>query len=103
METDVTYKTIHRRIERFAKALDAPSLDLVGPVNIDEVYVTAGTKGRERDRPSRSRGLSTRGRGTYERDKPPVVILVDRGTNQWYVVPAKTVDESTIRLLLAAS
>ena len=32
-----------------------------------------------------------------------MVILVDRGTDQRYVVPAKTVDESTIRLLLAAS
>ena len=66
VEIDVTYKTIHRRIERFAKVLDAPSLDLVGPVEIDEVYVTAGTKGRERDGRSRSRGLSTRGRGTYK-------------------------------------
>jgi len=97
------YKTVHRRIERFAKALDAPSLDLAGPVEIDEVYVTAGKKGRERDRRSRSRGLSTRGRGTYEEDKPPMIILVDRGTDRRYVVPAETVDESTIRLLLAAS
>ena len=45
---------MHRRIERFARALDAPSLDLVGPVEIDEVYVSAGKKGRERDR-SRAR------------------------------------------------
>ena len=58
-------------------------------------------RARERDRPSRSRGLSTRGRGIYEGDKPPVVIPVDRGTDQRYVVPAKTVDESMIRLLLA--
>ena len=101
IEIDVTYKTVHRRIERFSEALDAPSLDLVGPVEIDEVYITAGKKGRERDGRSRSRALSTRGRGTHESDKPPVVILVDRGTNQRYVVPAKTVDESTIRLLLA--
>jgi transposase-like protein len=101
VEIDITYKTVHRRIERFAKALDAPFLNLVGPVEIDEVYVTAGRKGRERDGRSRSRGLSTRGRGTYEGDKPPVVILVDRGTDQRYVIPAKIVDESTIRLLLA--
>jgi hypothetical protein len=31
---------MHRRIERFTRALDAPSLDLVGPVEIDEVYVS---------------------------------------------------------------
>ncbi|WP_254533979.1 IS1595 family transposase [Natrinema gelatinilyticum] len=100
-EIEVTYKTFHRRIERFARALDAPSLDLVGPVEIDEVYVSAGKKGRERDQESRSRGLSTRGRGTYDGDKPPVFILADRGTGQRYVIPAKAADESTIRLLLA--
>ncbi|WP_318569941.1 IS1595 family transposase [Salinigranum marinum] len=100
-EIDVTYKTMHRRVERFTRALDAPSLTLEGPVEIDEVYVSAGLKGRERDRESRSRGLSTRGRGTYEDDKPPVFVLVDRGTKQRYVIPAKAADESTIRLLLA--
>ncbi|MFP9061655.1 IS1595 family transposase [Natrialbaceae archaeon A-chndr2] len=100
-EIEVTHKTIHRRIERFTSALDAPSLDLVGPVEIDEVYVSAGKKGRERDQPSRSRGLSTRGRGSYDGDKPPVFIITDRGTGQRYVIPAKAADESTIRLLLA--
>jgi len=100
-EIEVTYKTVHRRIKRFASALDAPSLDLVGPVEIDEVYVSAGKKGRERDQPSRSRGLSRRGRGSYDSDKPPVFILADRGTGQRYVILAKAADESTIRLLLA--
>ena len=101
LEIDVQYKTIYQRVERFTKALDAPSLTLVGPVEIDEVYVSAGMKGRERDQPSRSRGLSTRGRGTYEQDKPPVFTIVDRGTGNRYVIPAKSADESTIRLLLA--
>ena len=100
-EIDVTHKTIHRRIERSDEALDVPSLDLVGPVEIDEVYVSVGKKGRERDQPSRSRGLSTRGRGTYGADKPPIFILADRGTGERYVIPAKAADESTIRLLLA--
>ncbi|WP_136601150.1 IS1595 family transposase [Salinigranum halophilum] len=100
-EIGVIYKTMHRRVERFTRALDAPSLTLEGPVEIDEVYVSAGKKGREHDRESRSRGLSKRGRGTYEDDKPPVFILVDRSTEQRYVIPAKAADESTIRLLLA--
>ena len=99
-ELDVSYRTLRRRVEQFARTLDAPSIQLVGPVEIDEVYVTAGLKGRERDRESRSRGLSTRGRGTYDGDKPPVFTLVDRGTEQRYVVPAKSADESTVRLLL---
>ena len=102
-ELDVSYRTLRQRIERFARALDAPLLSLAGPVEIDEVYLTAGKKGRERDGPSRSRGLSTRGRGSYDGDKPPVFILVDRGTGQRYVIPAKSANESTVRLLLAAS
>jgi len=64
VETDVSYKTIYRRVQRFLRALDAPRLHLEGPVEIDEFYVKAGLKGRERDGWSRSRGLSTRGRGT---------------------------------------
>jgi len=54
-EIDVTYKTIHRRVERFAEAFDAPSLDLRSPIAIHELYVSAGLKGCERDRWSRSR------------------------------------------------
>jgi len=42
-----------------------------------------------------------RGRGSYEGDKPPVFTLVDHGSNDRYVVPAKSADESTIGLLLA--
>ena len=32
--------------------------------------------------------------------KPPVFTLGDRGTNNRYVIPAKSADESTVRLLL---
>jgi hypothetical protein len=39
---------VRRRVERFASALDAPSVTLSGPVEIDEVCVSAGLKGRER-------------------------------------------------------
>jgi len=101
VEIDVSYKTIYWRVERFLRALDAPRLHLEGPVEIDEFYVKAGLKGRERDGPSRSRGLSTCGRGTYAEDKPPVFVLADRGSGGRYVVSAKTATESRIRLLLA--
>ncbi|GAA0514081.1 Transposase and inactivated derivatives [Halorubrum aquaticum] len=99
-EIDVSYRSLRRRVEQFARTLDAPDISLVGPVEIDEFYVSAGKKGRERDSRSRSRALSKRGRGTYEEDKPPVFTLVDRGTGQRYVVPAKSADEATVRLLL---
>jgi len=99
-ELAVSYRSLRRRVEQFARTLDAPAFKLVGPVEIDEVYVTAGLKGRERDQEPRSRGLSKRGRGSYDTDKPPVFTLVDRGSGQRYVVPAKSADESTVRLLL---
>jgi len=100
VEIDVSYKTVYRRVQRFLRALDAPQLQLEGPVEIDEFYVKAGLKGRERDQPSRSRGLSTRGRGTYAEDKLPVFVLADRGSSERHVIPAKAATESTIRLLL---
>jgi transposase-like protein len=100
-ELDLSYKTVRRRVERFARAFDAPLITLSGPVEIDEVYVSAGLKGCERDQASRSRGLFARGRGTYVGSKLPVFTLVDRGSNERYVVPAKSADESTVRLLLA--
>jgi len=100
VELAVSYKTVYRRVQRFLRALDAPRPQLEGPVEIDELYVNAGKKGRERDGWSRSRGLSTRSRGTYFGDKPPVFILADRGSGKTYVHPAKAADESTIRLLL---
>ena len=48
-ELNLSYRTVRQRVERFARVLDAPSLTLSGPVEIDEVYVSAGLKGRERD------------------------------------------------------
>ena len=45
----MSYKTIYRRVQRFLRALDAPLAHLEGPVEIDELYVKAGLKGRERD------------------------------------------------------
>ncbi|AGB33887.1 transposase (ISH4) [Natrinema pellirubrum DSM 15624] len=101
VEIDVSYKTIYRRVQRFLRALDAPRLQLEGPIEIDEFYVKAGLKGRERDGWSRSRGLSTRGRGTYAEDKLPVFVLADRGSGERHVIPTKAATESRIRLLLA--
>ncbi len=99
-EIDVSYRSLRRRVEQFARILDTPAISLVGPVEIDEFCVSAGKKDRERDQESRSRGLSKRGRGTYDEDKPPVFTLVDRGSGQRYVIPAKSADEATVRLLL---
>ena len=48
-------------------------------VEIDEAYVSAGQKGTKcTERTPRKRGLKLRGRGTYEKDKPPILALVER-------------------------
>jgi len=55
---------------------------LKGEVEIDETYVSAGQKGTNCTYGApRKRGLKLRGRGTYDKDKPPIVALVeqDRG------------------------
>ena len=66
-EIDVSYRSLRRRVEQFARTLDAPAINLVGPVEIDEFYVSAGKKGRERDSRSRSLALSKRGQGRMKR------------------------------------
>jgi transposase-like protein len=98
-ELDVSYRSLRRRVKQFARTFDVPAIDLVGLVEIDEVYVTAGLKGRERDQESRSRALSKRGHGSYAEDKPPVLRLVDRDSDT--SSPAKSADELTVRLLLS--
>ena len=47
-------------------------------VELDETYVHAGRKGKKKRKP-RVRGLRTRGRGTWKKDKPPVMTMVKRG------------------------
>lgn len=51
-------------------------------VEVDEVYQSAGSKGtRQTEREPRKRGLRLKGRGTYNKDKPPIVAAVQRGGN----------------------
>ena len=53
---------------------------LSGVVEVDEMYVSAGQKGtRCVSRGPRKRGLKLRGRGTWEKDKPPIMGLLERG------------------------
>ena len=53
---------------------------LSGVVEMDEMYIPAGQKGtRCVSRWPRKRGLKLRGRGTWEKDKPPILGLVERG------------------------
>jgi hypothetical protein len=70
-------------------------------VECDELYVTAGLKGRNNNmrikrlgREPRCRGLKRRGRGTWGEDKPPIFILVERGGEDY--VPSSDVSGDTV-------
>lgn len=71
------------------------------PVEIDEFYLKAEPKGHEHNQPSHLRNLSTRGRGMFAEDRLPVFVLAGRGSGEGYVLSAKAVTESWIRLPLA--
>jgi transposase-like protein len=76
---------------------------VLGPEEVaefDEVYITAGLKGNagglELDREPRPRGLSRRGRGTWDSDRLPVFGLLCRhGQVRLFVL--KNVQTNTIR------
>ena len=79
-ELTVSYRSLRRRVEQFARTLDAPAINLVGPVEIDEVYVTAGLKGRERDQ-SRARVACPR----VDEDRTTVT---NHRCSRWLIVAA---------------
>lgn len=64
-ESDVSYRSLRRHVKQFARTINASTINLVDPVEDDEVYATEGLKGRDRGPLSRFRGLSKRGRGSY--------------------------------------
>lgn len=61
------------------------NVQLKGEVELDEVYVVAGHKGqpervsRAGRAPRRRRLKGSRGRGTAESDKPPILGMIERG------------------------
>jgi transposase-like protein len=76
------YCTMFRIVGRLRRSMyltASRSLRLRGIVELDEVYVKAGLKGkRSLARRPRVRGLKRRGRGTYASDKPPILGVVER-------------------------
>ena len=49
-------------------------------IEVDEMYQSAGEKGKKQEgREPRNRGLKLKGRGTYKKNKPPIVAAVERG------------------------
>src|SRR5450631_3422812 len=62
-----------------------PPVELSGEVECDEVYVVAGHKGHpeatlQQGRPGRRRRLKgAPGRGTLDKEKPPILGMIQRG------------------------
>jgi transposase-like protein len=80
-EIDRNWETIDNLLKRLSRHIKPSKLiekAFTGNVEIDEAYINAGNKGTPQEEP-RERGLKMRGRGTYEKDRPPVIGIVERG------------------------
>lgn len=85
---------------------------LSGTIEIDEVYQTAGSKGNGRNnskgnkskgirknlgREPRKRGLKVKGRGSYEKDKPPVIGMIERESGTLHLEVTMDVKRDTLK------
>ncbi|MBS7627527.1 IS1595 family transposase [Candidatus Bathyarchaeota archaeon] len=89
----ISYLTAFNRTKMLRRSLHRSQLreKMKGIVELDEVYVTAGLKGKQDlKRSPRVRGLKVRGRGTYKTDKPPIMGMVERG-GAVRIIPASDV------------
>jgi len=75
-------------------------------VEVDELYVNAGLKGRcnsvrikRLGRKPRRREFRKRGRGLWIYDKPAIFILVGRGGGEDYVSSSKVESEATLKII----
>jgi transposase-like protein len=82
-----------------------PEVSLSGEVECDEVYVVAGHKGhpeavkKRTDLDRRNRLKGARGRGTLEKEKPPVLGMIERGGNV-LIKMLENVKQTTIEPLI---
>lgn len=98
-ELDRHWKTVNNLLKHAMASINPFRLvdNLEGEVEIDEVYINAGNKGTPQEEP-RTRGLKMRGRGTYEKDRPPVIGLIERNGDM-LLTCARHVDTQTIQHL----
>jgi len=94
----VSYPTAFNLAKKLRRGLYHSQLQekMKGIVELDEVYVTAGLKGKHGlQRPPRFRVLKVRGRGTYTTDKPPIMGMMERG-GMVRLIPSANVTGQTI-------
>lgn len=87
---------------------------LSGTVEMDEAYQTAGNKGNGRNtregntskgimknlgRKPRKRGLKIKGRGSYSKDKPPVIGMTERESGTIHLEVTMNVKQDTLKPL----
>lgn len=107
-ELERSYGVVYRSARRAMNVIhrgkpSTGSNRLSGTVEMDEVYLTAGLKGRGNrrrieclGRRPRRRGLRGRpGRGSWKVDRPPIVVLVERRGRERYV-PSTDVEGETV-------
>lgn len=104
---DRSYMPVFKALKKLMlslRAIQPKGMD--GVVESDEVYVTAGLKGRNNShrikrlgRKPRRRGLRRRGRGTWSQDKPPIFILVERGGLEDYVPSSDVEAETALKVI----
>jgi transposase-like protein len=88
---------------------------LSGTVEIDEAYQTAGSKGngintqqgnkskgikKDLGRKPRKRGLKKKGRGSYRKDKPPVIGMVGRESGTIHLEVTMDVKSDTLKPII---
>lgn len=99
--------TWRHKLQEFGAAMasEEPLPDEDESAEVDEVYQNAGEKGEPHDDeedPPRSRANKARGRGTAESDRPPIVGLVGRESQQIRLFVAPDTRQSTIMPFIEA-
>lgn len=96
------YKHVHRAVEKIMKSVFMRRFlqELSGKVEIDEMYHSTGQKGEKcSSRPPRKRGLKLRGRGTWNKDKAPIIALFER-KGRAIIEVAKRVTKKVVKGLM---
>ncbi len=97
-ELGIGRHTAERMYQRIREDLWSKRLmeKLSGITEADEVYISCGEKGtKQTERSARKRGLKKKGRGTWKKDKPPVIGLVERGSAEVRLEVCKNAKKST--------
>jgi len=80
----ISYTTVLRMVRKTQESVEGRcnEIKLGDIIEFDELYLSCGEKGNtDLDRPPRKRGLKLRGRGTMDKDKPPIIGACDRDGN----------------------